>query len=123
MTTVVKSFLDAVLRAGACLRVLLIPCYVPDVVHYEMEGSMAQPFQEFVRMRDELRIKDLYSVPGPTQYDDRAPGHAGEDGEWEATTACKRRRLWRPGCGHFRRAWMLRRMCAVAARWNGVASG
>ena len=66
MTTVVKSFLDAVLRAGACLRVLLIPCYVPDVVHYEMEGSMAQPFQEFVRMRDELRIKDLYR-PG-AQY-------------------------------------------------------
>jgi len=35
----------------------------------EMEGSMAQPYQEYVKMRDELRMKDLYSVPGPTQYD------------------------------------------------------
>jgi len=35
----------------------------------EMEGDMAQPYQEFVKMRDELRMRDCFTVPGPTQYD------------------------------------------------------
>lgn len=35
----------------------------------EMEGDMAQPYQEFMKMREELKMKDYYSVPGPIQYD------------------------------------------------------
>ena len=35
----------------------------------EMEGPMSMPYEVFVKMRDELRMIDAYSVIGPIQYD------------------------------------------------------
>merc|ERR1719189_2653737 len=35
----------------------------------ELEGDMSQPFQAYQAIRDELRLQDHYSVPGPIQYD------------------------------------------------------
>merc|ERR1719336_3346169 len=35
----------------------------------EMEGDLSQPFAEYVKIRDQLRLNDFYSVTGPIQYD------------------------------------------------------
>ena len=35
----------------------------------EMTGPLSQPYTEYVKIRDELRMMDYYSVTGPIQYD------------------------------------------------------